>query len=390
MATHDIATHVRLLCTGCGHEAPPGIAVSCASCGGQYETAYDTASLDGLRRRDGANRFAGFLPLPLGAARMTLGEGDTPLVEAGGALLKCEHLNPTGSYKDRIASVGISLAAASAAPGWIGTSSGNAGAAYAAYGARAGIRGTVFTSATIPDQKRAQIELFGTTIRRVRGLGEDPGSETSLFKAVAARAVREGLALAITARTYNAAAMDGVKPIAYELVEELGRAPDAVFVPTGGGGLAATIWLGFLDLERAGVIDALPRLVVAQPAGCAPIHQAIRRGAEEVAPIERCTSAISGLQLVAPPDGDQALRAVRASNGYSIAVDDADAIAAQALLADSFGILVEPAAALAYAAFRQRPAAGVNVVVLTGTGLKTPLPLNDALPPIGVEEIDTV
>jgi threonine synthase len=389
MTTDGIASHVRLVCTSCGHQALPGLAIACASCGGNYETSYDRATFDGMHRRDGANRFAGLLPIPRRAARVTLGEGDTPLIEAGGAWLKCEHLNPTGSYKDRIASVGISLAVASAAPGWVGTSSGNAGAAYAAYGARAGLPGTVFTNASIPDQKRAQIELFGTSIRRVRGLGEDPGAETALFQAVAARAAREGLALAITARTYNAAAMDGVKPIAFELVEELGRAPDAVFVPTGGGGLAATIWLGFLDLEAAGVIEELPRIVVAQPSGCAAIHAAILRGDDRVTPLVRCTSTISGLQLVAPPDGDHALGAVRASNGYSVAVEDADALAAQAHLAGTHGVLVEPAAALAYAAFRQRPARGVNVVVLTGSGMKTTLPLNDAAPPIGVDEIDT-
>jgi threonine synthase len=162
-----------------------------------------------------------------------------------------------------------------------------------------------------------------------------------------------------------------------------------VFVPTGGGGLVASIWRGFLDLMTARTIDALPRMIVAQPTGCAPIHEAIRRGDDTVATIDRCTSAVSGLQLVAPPDGDLALEAVRASNGYSVAVDDADALAARADLAASHGILVEPAAALAYRAFQQAPAPGVNVVVLTGSGLKTQLPVDEALPPIRVEEIQS-
>jgi threonine synthase len=358
-------------------------------CGGRYEIEYDWDALATWRPGSGPDRFAELLPLGPGILRVTLGEGDTPLVLADGALLKCDHLNPTGSYKDRIASIGVSVAVAAGAGGWIGTSSGNSGAAFAAYGARAGLTGVVYTMASIPEQKRAQIEVFGTPVRRVAGLGEDPDAESALFDAVAERARRHGLALAITARTHNPPAMDGVKTIAYELVEALGRAPDAVYVPTGGGGLLASLWRGFDDMHRLGLARSRPAMIAAQPVGCAPIHEAVMRGADEVTPIRHCGSVISGLQLVAPPDGRQALEAIRASRGTSVGVTDDEAMDTQAYLARSHGIFVEPAAAVGFAAFRQSPVPGTSVVILTGSGLKTPVAGSVPPPPADIREIAT-
>ena len=362
----------NLVCTRCGTPAIDGIAITCA-CGGGYETAYDWDALAGWRPGSGPDRFAPLLPLGEGM-RISLGEGETPVVEADGAVLKCEFINPTGSYKDRIASVGIGLAVAAGAAGWIGTSSGNSGAAFAAYGARAGLAGSVFTIASIPPQKRGQIEIYGAAVHIAEGLGDNPRGETELFRSVAERAVGERLALAITARAFNAAAMDGIKPMAYELFEQLGRAPDAVYVPTGGGGLLASLWRGFDDLHRLGIASTRPRMIVVQPEGCAPIHRAIAAGADTVAPIDHSDSAISGLQLTAPPDGDLALAAVRESSGTSVAVSDEDAITAQIFLARNHGLLVEPASALAFAGYQQVADAGINVVILTGSGLKTPIP----------------
>jgi threonine synthase len=376
----------RLVCGRCGESSPIGIAAACP-CGGGYETEYDWDGLAGWHPSSGPDRFADLLPLVSGSRRVALGEGDTPIVEADGALLKCEHLNPTGSYKDRIAAIGISVAVSAGSGGWIGTSSGNSGAAFAAYGARAGLTGTVYTMASIPEQKRAQIEVFGTPVRRVAGLGEDPDAESALFKAVAERARRDRLALAITARTYNPAAMDGVKVIAYELVEQLGRAPDTVYVPTGGGGLLASLWRGFADMHRLGLADSRPRMIACQPVGCAPIHQAVLRGADAITPIRNPHSAISGLQLVAPPDGPQALEAVRSSRGSSVAVTDDEAVAAQGYLAREHGVFVEPAAAVGFAAFRQQPGAGTNVVILTGSGLKTAVAASLRLPPADIDDI---
>jgi threonine synthase len=310
------------------------------------------------------------LVLPAGIPRVTLGEGDTPLVAVRDALLKCEHVNPTGSYKDRIASVGVSIGVARGAKGWIGTSSGNAGAAYAAYGARAGLNGRLYTVDGVVPDKLAYVMAFGVEVWEVVGFGQDPEVDASVFDAVGRLAAVEQLVVAITANAFNAPSMAGVKEIAWEIVEELGGVPPAVYVPVGGGGLLTSLWEGFDDWRRLGFETRVPRLVGVQPEGCAPIHLAAAAGAEAVAPVDECTTSISGLQITNPPDGDAALAAVRASGGWTQTVTDAAAAGAQALLAREHGIFVEPAAAAAYAAYVAEPTAGA-VVLMTGSGLKT-------------------
>jgi threonine synthase len=310
------------------------------------------------------------LVLPAGVERVSLGEGGTPVVAAGDALLKCDHLNPTGSYKDRIAAVGISVGVSEGARGWIGTSSGNSGAAFAAYGARAGLRGRLVTIEGIVPEKLAQALAFGVDVCEVAGFGKRPDVEAEVFAAVQEAAVAERLVLGITALAFNRVAMRGARTIAFELVEQIGGAPAVVYVPTGGGGLLSSVWEGFLEWHRLGLADQLPRIVAVQPSGCGPIHDAARTASERVAPIPECRSSLSGLQLTDPPDGDEALAAVRASGGWTIAVDDEAAYDAQRALAREHGVFVEPAAAAAYAGYLQEPADGA-VVLLTGSGLKT-------------------
>ena len=310
------------------------------------------------------------LVLPPGTARVTLGEGDTPLLPAHDALLKCEHVNPTGSYKDRIASVGISIGVAAGATGWIGTSSGNAGAAYAAYGARAGLSGRLYTVDGVVHDKLAHVLAFGVEVCEVAGFGRDPEVDASVFAAVGRLAADEQLVVGITANAFNAPSMAGVKGISYEIMEELGAAPPAVYVPVGGGGLLTSLWDGFDEWRRLGFDANVPKLVAVQPEGCAPIHLAAAAAAEAVTPVNECTTAISGLQITNPPDGDRALAAVQASGGWTQTVTDADALDAQARLAREHGVFVEPAAAAAYAAYLAEPTPGA-VVLMTGNGLKT-------------------
>ena len=330
------------------------------------------------------------LVLPAGVPRVTLGEGGTPIVSAGAAQLKCDHLNPTGSYKDRIAAVGISVGAAAGATGWVGTSSGNAGAAFAAYGARAGLQGRLVTVDGVVPEKLGQVLAFGVDVCEVDGFGMRPDVEERVFAAVQEVAVAQGLVLGITAHAFNRVAMAGVKTIAYELVEQLGRPPGVVYIPTGGGGLLTSVWDGFVEWRQLGLADRGPRIVAVQPSGCAPIHAAEIAGAATVSPIPESRSSISGLQLTNPPDGDAALAAVRASGGWTVAVEDEAAFAAQRLLAEMHGVFVEPAAAAAYAGYLQRPAEDA-VILLTGSGLKTLGERRDdvARKRIAVEEIAT-
>lgn len=337
--------------------------------------------------RHGPSRYDELI-LPPGVARVTLGEGSTPLVSAGDATLKCEHLNPTGSYKDRIAAVAVSVGVSGGAQGWIGTSSGNAGAAFAAYGARAGLTGRLFTIDGIVPEKLAHVNAFAIEVLEVAGFGQDPMVDSRVFELVAELADAENLVLGITARAYNPHAMDGIKGIAFELIEELGEPPPAVFVPTGGGGLLASLWAGFEDARDLGISDRIPQLVAVQPTGCAPIHVAAISGTEHVASSADCRSMISGLQLPDPPDGDLALRATRESNGWTVAVSDEAALQAQQTLAKEFGVFVEPAAALAYAGYCAQPVQGA-VVLMTGNGMKSLIEGERPLQPqrIDVEQI---
>lgn len=332
--------------------------------------------MSGIVQR-GMERFADRLELP--GPLVTLGEGDTPLVHLknlGAAVglshlyAKLEFINPTGSYKDRIAAVSMTHAVARGNQGWIATSSGNAGMALAAYGARAGLPGLLFTVPNIPLGKLLPLQALGAQVYRVSGVGEGGTreAETAMFSAVQSCAERHGLFLGITAHAFNAAGMRGAATIAWEL-HEADPEIRAVYVPTGGGGLAAAIGQGLQD------VDSGIAVVVAQPEGCAPIVRHLE-GEIESPVIDRCTSDISALQLPSPPDGAMAVDAVRASNGWGSAASDAAIRDAQRRLAETEGLFVEGAAACALAAaISDRKAGRLNdgdkvVLVLTGSGLK--------------------
>lgn len=309
----------------------------------------------------------------------TLGEGGTPVVELGRLgrhiglprlTAKLEGLNPTGSYKDRVAAMSMALAAARHRRGWIATSSGNAGAALAAYGNRAGLPGFLCVVPSIPREKLLSVTALGVTVIKVVGVGDRASAarERSLFEAVREMAVAHDLFLGVTAHRFNPDGMRGVDTIAYEIADA-GHAPDHLYVPTGGGGLVTAIARG---VRHRGLST---RVVIAQPSGCAPIV-AFVEGRAAAPVVDACTSRVSGLQLPSPPDGELAAAGVAATCGWGTAVPDTAVHRAQRLLAELEGLYVEPAAATALAAAaadRQRGRvaedAGV-MVILTATGLK--------------------
>lgn len=374
----------ELLCAPCGWRAPDADLSACPRCGGPIEIGY-AAPLEVDRSRPGIWRFAARLPVRDPARALSLGEGDTPLLPSArlgaaiglpGLAFKLEGANPTGSYKDRIAAVGIARLRELGKTAWAATSSGNAGAAIAAYGARAGVPGHLFTLERAARAKIAQIMAYGPSVRAVERLGYDPAVEQATWRNLRTLCDANGWMFLVTARSFSPHAMEGVKTISYELCAQLGgRAPDVLYVPVGGGGLLSAVWKGFNEWRDAGLVADLPRLVAVQAQGCDPVAQAWARG-RPVAPIASCESAISGIQLTAPPDGDLALAALRESGGWAVAVPDAATYAAQAELAAGEGIFAEPAAATTLAAVRADLAAGrlrgdeTVVCLLTGVGFK--------------------
>ncbi|MCX6070615.1 MAG: pyridoxal-phosphate dependent enzyme [Chloroflexi bacterium] len=219
-------------CTGCGRPYPDDLLpYCCPACGGVYDFSgplvyQNPESM--LPDRRGLARFRSALPIASAAPLISLGEGGTPLlpVQVGSRVLhfKCEHLNPTGSYKDRGTAILVSALSSVGVTEAVEDSSGNAGASFAAYAARARIRARVFVPSSASGAKRSQIEAYGAELVLIDG----PRSAASN----AVRLAAEGGAV-YASHAYMPQGMAGVATIAYEIVEQLGGAPGAVIAPVG-------------------------------------------------------------------------------------------------------------------------------------------------------------
>lgn len=326
-------------------------------------------------------RFGDVLPIADARNVVTLGEGDTPVLPVTGAtlsalpiaglLLKAEHHNPTGSFKDRIAATAASLIRERGMGGAVGTSSGNGGAAIAAYGARGGFPVVLFTVAGIVDGKLQQILAQGGRTHIVRQFGQAGGSTVDIARTIADMASQAGWLAFLTGGNFAPEAMRGAETVADELVEQ---APDAdvVYVPVGGGGLLASIWRGYRRHRDAA---DCPRIVGVQPAGCRTLGRAIDG---DFSPLDgEVTTTISGLQVSVLFD-DEAAAAVRESGGHVTEITDEESWHTQRILAREEGVFVEPAGATAVAGLLQDVAAGRvdrstrAVAVMTGAGHKDP------------------
>jgi threonine synthase len=304
---------------------------------------------------EGIWSYADRLPAVAPEHRVTMGEGHTPLVRSAAIgreiglrnlYFKLESLNPTGSYKDRIAALALSLAKQAGKTACIGTSSGNAGASMAAYAARAGLTYHVYVQENIIPAKLEQILVHRARAYRVKGMGFDPDIGTRVFEKVREKAASRNWELAVTAYAYAPLAMEGVKTIAWEIGEAIGAA-DAVFVPVGGGGLFVGIHRGFREALADGG-GRLPRMVACQSAGCSNLVRGYELGLGRPAP-GPSTSRISGIQVPSPPDAVPAFAALRESGGFGLAIDDERTWYWQEQLACKEGIFCEPAGAIALA-----------------------------------------
>ncbi len=326
-----------------------------------------------------ANRLPGVSP----NNRVTMGEGQVPLVKSvsiGAELgiqelyFKLESSNPTGSYKDRIAALGVSLAKEEGKSACIGTTSGNAGASIAAYAARGGLDYHVYVQENIVTSKLEQILVYGAQVYKVRGMGFSSAIGAQVFELVRERARSNSWEPLITAFAYAPYAMEAVKTIAYELHEEIGT-PDAVFVPVGGGGLFAGIHRGFQDLLQTGQVTQLPRMAACQSIGCSNLVKGWEQGIDKPVTGDS-TSRISGIQVPSPPDADLVFAGLKESNGIGLSIEDEVTWSWQEQLAVKEGIFCEPAAAISMAGLAQavqngqiRPTDRV-VCIISGAGYK--------------------
>ncbi|MBL8851247.1 MAG: pyridoxal-phosphate dependent enzyme [Planctomycetaceae bacterium] len=328
-------------------------------------------------------RFADLIaPVPA-EARVSLGEGSTPLIRSrrigpaaglNNLYFKLETSNPAGSYKDRFACVAISDMCARRKTRVIATSSGNAGAALAAYSAAAGIECHIAVAETAPDSKLRQMLAYGAQIFRIRGFGLDPDLSERAFDQLRRIASRADSALHISAYTFSPVGMTGVQTIGYELAEQLPEL-DQVYAPAGSGGLCIALARAYAQLLDRGLLAKRPAIEVVQPVGNDTIATPLATGAERARNVVVETK-ISGLQVPNVIDGHQALAECRATGGSGHAVPDELIWETQRQLARDEGVFAEPAGAAALAAVLQaasrgqlRPDARIACVV-TGTGFK--------------------
>jgi len=323
------------------------------------------------------HRYRQFLPVSDSTPVISLSEGSTPLIhsprlsEKAGAevYLKFEGLNPTGSFKDRGMTVAISKAVEDGAKTVICASTGNTSAAAAAYAARAGIQCAVILPAgKIAIGKLAQAFVYGAKVVAIRGNFDD-----------ALRIVREfgGIDGVAIVNSINPHRIEGQKTASFEIIEDLGDAPDIHILPVGNAGNITAYWKGYREFHAAGRSTRLPKMTGFQAAGSAPIffNQ----------PIEKPDTIATAIRIGNPASWQGANNAVSESGGCIDIVSDEEILAAQAWLAANEGIFVEPASAASVAGLLKchsnarcsscpfasalRPGAKV-VLTVTGHGLK--------------------
>jgi len=377
-----------LKCVTCGHEQDAdAVAYRCPKCGDPLEIRLDTERIREVARSSWRER-----PISVWRYREALPIHDetkiVSLAEGGTALHRCERLgeklglrslfvknegeNPTGSFKDRGMTVGVTRAVEMGVKTLICASTGNTSASLAAYSAKAGVRCVVLVpSGNVALGKIAQAVIHGAQILQVRGSFDDA---MGLVQELSLRHTEIYLLNSI-----NPFRIEGQKTAAFEICDQLDPAsPDSVFLPVGNAGNITAYWKGFNELVDLGFTQSLPRMMGIQAEGASPIVRAIREGREEIVPEPRPETVATAIRIGSPVNWKRAMRAIRDSGGAAEAVSDGEILEAQKLLARLEGIFVEPASASSIAGLARLVGDGKvdrneNIVcVATGHGLKDP------------------
>lgn len=376
MTFHSTGPSPQIRCTNCArpYEAQ-GVPYLCPACGGVYDFDGPPVFSPGSQELDqpGMWRYRKTFSLPANAPVVSLGEGSTPLItqplQDKTIWLKLESLNPTGSYKDRGSAVLLSQLAARGVQQAVEDSSGNAGASFAAYAARAGLGARVYVPESASGPKRGQIEAYGAQLAAVQG------PRSAAAEAVLAD-VQQGAVYA--SHAYLPFGLAGVATIAYEIYEQLGAnglSAGSVVAPVGHGGLLLGLMRGFEALSRAGLIKKEPYYAGVQARACAPVWAGYTGGLAVDLPVEEGTTTAEGVRVRRPVRGQAILNRIGGnqwrSKGCMLAVDEADILPAYHELARS-GVHVEPTSALVWAALKNNLDRFPEpvVLILSGAGLK--------------------
>lgn len=376
--------------------------IRCISCGAEYgleEVIYTCRECDSILevvlepdvskdifecRKNTMWKYKEFMPVDESKI-ISLDEGGTPFIkcnrlgeELGVNLhVKVEGSNPTGSFKDRGMSVGITKAMELGVATVGCASTGNTSASLAAYAARAGLKCIVLLpSGKVALGKLAQAMFHGAEVLSVNGNFDEA------LEAVTALALEGELYLL---NSINPFRLEGQKSIGFEIVHDLGwRSPDRIMLPVGNAGNISAIWKGIREFYEAGFIEDLPMMTGIQAEGACPITNAVKKGVDEIIPVENPETVATAIRIGAPVSALKALRAIYESDGTSETVTDEEILDAQKLLARTEGIGVEPASASSIAGLRKMVESGEIdngedvVCIVTGHLLKDPNTAIDA------------
>ena len=373
----------KLVCVHCGAEySPDAIVYNCEKCGHLLAVKYDLDKITVTReelqsRKIGVWRYKEFLPVKI--EPVTLQEGGTPLYHAkrlGEELglknlyVKHEGMNPSGSFKDRGMTLGVSMAKQLGKNIVACASTGNTSASMAVYAAKAGMPGVVLLPAGhVALGKVAQALMHGAKVISIRG------NFDRALEMVHELCVSHGIYLLNSINPYR---LEGQKTIGFEAVDQLGCVPDRFVLPVGNEGNISAVYKGLTEWKEIGFIDSLPKMTAIQAEGAMPVVNAIKGNLPEVVVEKNPETVASAIRIGAPVNAEKALRAIRETNGTAEFVTDEEILAMQRDLARLEGIGVEPASAASVAGIKKMAEQGLLdadekiVCVVTGHLLKDP------------------
>lgn len=372
-------------CYDCGSEVPDPFVDSCPRCGGVLAVDMDLDAASGLRPMDlrrrplGVWRYAPFLPVD-GSKAVSLLEGGTPLYECQelrgligvkSVHVKYEGANPTGSFKDRGMTVGVTRAVELGCATVGCASTGNTSASLAAYAAKAGKQCIVLLpSGKVAAGKLAQAMFYGAKVVMVDGNFDDALRVTREL-------AREGVLYLLN--SINPFRPEGQKTVAFEILDQLDfDIPDRIILPVGNAGNISAVHKAFVEWKALGWIDRVPKLTGIQASGSPPIVKAFRRGSKDFEPEPEPETVATAIRIGNPVSGRKALRAIYDTGGVATDVTDEKILEAQKLLGRREGIGVEPASAASIAGLIKLVEEGVVakdervVCICTGNVLKDP------------------
>jgi len=322
-----------------------------------------------LKRAPTLWRYREAIPILQDEHILSMGEGFTPIdeMEFNGhrALLKIDYLFPTGSYKDRGATVLISKMRELGIQKVIEDSSGNAGSAIAAYCARTGIECEIYVPESTSPGKLVQIQAYGATLKKIEGSREK----------TAEVAMEAASKIYYASHYWNPFFLHGTKTFAFEIWEQIGwKAPDALVLPVGHGTLLLGAYIGFKELKEAGMVKRIPKIVGVQSAACAPLFQAFKKGRRENFPIEKKETMAEGIAIANPVRGKQILETIRETGGEVLTVTEKEIGVAMKEISRK-GHFIEPTSAATIAGLKKylnrKGKKEIVVSTLTGMGLKS-------------------